>query len=150
MRTRLTFVAAAFALAAAGSVHAQQQAQSGAKAGGDNQPAAVLMLVPVEVSSPAMKSGCWAQLYDERNFKGDVLTIAGPIQLMSTDNSSGRSLRRNVDSLVTGPKATLVVFEHKMFKDKSVTFGPNTKEAGLIKKLGFTGRIESLKLDCAS
>ncbi len=49
---------------------------------------------------------------------------------------------------MTGPKATLTVFEHKTFKDKSVKFGPNSKEGGLIRKLGFTGRIESLKLEC--
>ncbi len=59
-------------------------------------------------------------------------------------------MRRNIDSLMIGPKATLTVFEHRLFKDRSVSFGPNTKEAGLIKKLGFSGRIESLKLDCVT
>jgi hypothetical protein len=116
---------------------------------GDNQPVPMIMLVPVEISDPAMKSGCWAQFFDERNFKGDVFTIVGPIQLQTTDKGAGRQLRRNIDSLMTGPKATLTVYEHSMFKDKAVTFGPNSKEPGLIKKLGFTGRIESLKLDCA-
>ena len=94
------------------------------------------------------KAGCWAQFYDERNFQGDILTIAGPMQIDTTDKAGGRQLRRSIDSLTTGPKATLTVFEHKLFKDKSVVFGPNSREGGLIKKLGFTGRIESLKLDC--
>ena len=108
----------------------------------------ILMLVPVEISSPAMQAGCWAQFYDERNFKGEGLMVAGPIVIASTDKSSGRQLRRDLDSLVIGPKATLTVFEHRMFKDRSISFGPNTKEAGLIKKLGFSGRIEAMKLDC--
>ena len=108
----------------------------------------ILMLVPVEISSPAMQAGCWAQLYDERSFKGDTFTMAGPIVIASTDKASGRQMRRNIDSLVIGPKATLTVFEHRMFKDRSVSFGPNSKEPGLIKKLGFSGRIESMKLDC--
>jgi hypothetical protein len=69
---------------------------------------------------------------------------------VSTDNAAGRQLKRNIDSLVTGPRATLTVYEHSLFKDKAVTFGPNSKEPGLIKKLGFAGRIESLKLDCAT
>jgi hypothetical protein len=116
----------------------------------DNTPVPVIMMVPVEISAPALKNGCWAQLYDERNFKGDVFTVVGPMQLVSTDNSAGRQLKKNIDSLVLGPRATLTVYEHSMFKDKAVTFGPNSKEAGLIKKLGFTGRIESLKLDCAT
>lgn len=108
----------------------------------------VLMLVPVVISAPAMQAGCWAQLYDARNFKGESVTLAGPIVLNSTDNASGRRMRRNLDSLVIGPKATLTVYEHRMFKDRSVSFGPDSKEPGLIKKLGFTGRIESFKLDC--
>ena len=108
----------------------------------------ILMLVPVEISSPAMQAGCWAQFYDQRSFKGEALTVAGPIVLASTDKANGRQMRRNLDSLVIGPKATLTIFEHRMFKDRSVSFGPDTKEAGLIKKLGFSGRIESMKLDC--
>ena len=108
----------------------------------------ILMLVPVEISSPTMQTGCWAQLYDERSFKGDMFTMAGPIVIASTDKASGRQMRRAIDSLIIGPKATLTVFEHRMFKDRSVYFGPNSKEPGLIKKLGFSGRIESMKLDC--
>ncbi|MDB5927783.1 MAG: hypothetical protein JWN13_6719 [Betaproteobacteria bacterium] len=126
-----------------------QSTQSSSKApGGDNQPVPMLMLVPVEISDPAMKSGCWAQFFDERNFKGDVITLVGPMELQVTDRGSGRQLRRKLDSLMTGPKARLTVYEHKLFKDRSVTFEPNSKEPGLIKKLGFAGRIESLKLEC--
>jgi hypothetical protein len=135
----------------AASATAAYAADSPSKApAADNQPAPVIMMVPVEISAPALKNGCWAQLYDERNFKGDVFTVVGPMQLVSTDNSAGRQLKRNIDSLVVGPRATLTVYERSMFKDKAVTFGPNSKEPGLIKKLGFTGRIESLKLDCAA
>jgi hypothetical protein len=134
----------------AASATAAYAADTASKApAADNQPAPVIMMVPVEISAPALKNGCWAQLYDERNFKGDVFTVVGPMQLVSTDNSAGRQLKRNIDSLVVGPRATLTVYERSMFKDKAVTFGPNSKEPGLIKKLGFTGRIESLKLDCA-
>ena len=116
----------------------------------DNQPEPMIMLVPVEISMPALKSGCWVQLYDQRNFKGDVFTIAGPVQLDSTSKSAGRHLKSTVDSLVTGPKTTLTVYEHSMFKDKAVKFEPNSREPGLIKKLGATGRIQSLKLECSS
>jgi hypothetical protein len=35
-----------------------------------NQPAPMIMLVPVEVSNRALEAGCWAQFYDKRNFKG--------------------------------------------------------------------------------
>ena len=116
----------------------------------DNKPEPVVMLVPVEVSSKALEGGCWAQFYDERNFKGDMLTLVGPAELGSVNKGSGRQFKRNIDSLVLGPKATLTIFEHQMFKDKSVKFPANSKEAGLIKKLGFGGRIESIQLQCAN
>ena len=149
MRTTLFYkCTVAVLICASASAVAVQKADKAPA--GDNQPAPMVMLVPVEVSDPAMKSGCWAQLYDERNFKGDMFTLVGPMQLDATDKGSARQIHRNLDSIVVGPKGTLTVYEHKMFKDKSVKFGPNSKEAGLVKKLGFTGRIESLKLDCGS
>ena len=151
MKSRITIAVAATILAgfALPGVAAQPDTK-GQPAKAENQPAPVVLLVPIEVSDPAMKAGCWAQLYNERNFKGDMFTIVGPMQIDATDKGSAKEIHRNLDSLVTGPKATLTVYEHKLFKDKSVQFAPNTKEPGLVKKLGFTDRIESLKLDCAS
>src|SRR5688500_15922526 len=93
----------------------------------------ILMLVPVEVSSPAMKGGCWANLYDQRDFRGEGVTMAGPVSVSALDKSTGRYLRRNIDSLEISQKAMLTVFERRMFKDRSVSFGPNAKEPGLIK-----------------
>lgn len=115
-----------------------------------NQPAPVILLVPVEVSNSALDAGCWAQFYDERDFKGDMLTLVGPVSLDSMDKGSGKQLKRSIDSLVTGPKTTLKIYEHQMFKDKSIDFPANSKEAGLIKKLGFGGNIQSLQLTCAN
>ncbi len=115
-----------------------------------NQPAPVVMLVPVQISTKALESGCWAQFYDQRDFKGDILTLVGPADIGGFDKGSGRELKRNIDSLVLGDKATLHVYEHQMFKDRTVQFGPNTREAGLVKKLGFGGRIQSMKLECSA
>lgn len=116
----------------------------------DNQPAPMVLLVPVEVSNRALEAGCWAQFYDERNFKGEILTVVGPASIDSMDKGSGKQLKRNIDSLVTGPKTMLKIYEHQMFKDKSVDFPANSKEAGLIRKLGFGGNIQSLQLSCAN
>ena len=121
-----------------------------APAASDNQPAPLVLLVPVEISNKALEGGCWAQFYDERNFKGDMLTVVGPASIGSLDKGSGRQFKKSIDSLVLGPKATLKIYEHQLFKDKSVEFAANSKEAGLIKKLGFGGRIQSLQLQCTS
>src|ERR1700682_4436166 len=81
------------AVGATNALSAESTQSSGKAAGGDNQPVPMVMLVPVEISDPAMKSGCWAQFFDERNFKGDVITLIGPLELQVTDRGSGRQLR---------------------------------------------------------
>ena len=117
---------------------------------GDTRPSPVVVQVPVQITSPALESGCWVQFYDERGFKGSMATLVGPVALESEDKLSGRQLKRHIDSLVTGPKATLRVYEHAMFKDRSVVFGPNSREAGLLTRLGFGGEIQSMQLECDS
>ena len=125
------------------------QTSSSATAIADNQPAPIILLMPVEGSNKALEGGCWAQFYDERNYKGDVMTLVGPAEVGSADKGTGRQFKRNIDSLVLGPKA-MKVYEHQMFKDKSVDFAPNSREPGLVKRLGLGGRIQSLQLTCTS
>jgi hypothetical protein len=115
---------------------------------GDTKPQPVIVQVPIQVTTPELESGCWVQFYSDRNFKGDVATLVGPASLESVDKMSGKQLKSHIDSLVTGSKATLRVFEHSMFKDRSMAFGPNSREAGLITKLGIGGDIQSLQIDC--
>lgn len=114
-----------------------------------NQPDPTILLVPVQVSDPALSSGCWAQFYSKRNFEGDMLTLIGPAQVMSMDNGTARQLKREIDSVSVGPRATLQVYQHAMFRDQTVDFPPNSREGGLVRKLGFGGRIESLRLSCS-
>jgi len=114
-----------------------------------NQPEPTILLVPIQVSDPALRSGCWAQFFSKRNFEGDMLTVVGPAQIVSTDNGTARQLKREIDSVSVGPRATLEVYEHAMFRDRTVSFPPNSREGGLVRKLGFGGRIEALKLNCS-
>ena len=109
-----------------------------------------MLLIPVLVTDPALASGCWAQFYSKRDFNGDVATLVDPAGFVSLDKGKARELKREIDSLVLGPKATLTVYEHALFKDGAVTFAANSREAGRIKKLGFHGRIESLRLECSA
>ncbi len=115
---------------------------------GDTKPQPVIVQVPIRVSTPALESGCWVQFYSERDFKGDVATLEGPTSIESADQMTGKALKKHIDSLVTGSKATLRVYEHSMFKDRSMAFGPNSREGGLITKLGIGGDIQSLQLEC--
>ena len=141
-------VAATVALTGCGSM--MSPSNNLPTATGDTRPEPMVMLVPIQLTNKALEAGCWVQLYDERNFSGEFMTLVGPADLQSPDKGTGRQLKRHVDSLVTGPKATLKVFEHSMFKDRTVTFGPNSREGGLMTKLGFGGDIQSLQLECDS
>jgi len=141
---KLSFIALVASIAA-GCASTPSNLQT---ATGDTKPQPVVVQVPVQVSTPELESGCWVQFYSDRGFKGDVATLAGPVQLDSADKMSGKKLKSRIDSLVTGPRATLTVYEHSMFKDRSMAFGPNSREAGLITKLGIGGDIQSLQLSC--
>lgn len=114
-----------------------------------NRPDPTILLVPVQVTDPALQSGCWAQFYSKRNFQGDMVTLVGPAEAQSMDKGTAQALKREIDSVSVGPKATLQVYEHAMFKDRVVSFPANTREGGLIRKLGFGGRIEALTLSCS-
>jgi len=105
--------------------------------------------VPIRVEDPALASGCWAQFYTGRDFKGDMLTLVGPAEVQSMDKGTARQLKRDIDSVSVGPRATLQVYEHAMFRDRTVNFPANSREGGLTRKLGFGGRIEAMKLNCS-
>ncbi len=149
-RTRISLNAAA-ALAAVALTAACSSGPSNLQtATGDTKPQPVVLQVPVQIDTPELRSGCWAQFYTDRDFKGDVATLVGPVELDSADKLTGKQLKKKIDSLVTGPKATLKVYEHAMFKDRTMSFGPNSREGGLITKLGIGGEIQSLQLSCGS
>jgi hypothetical protein len=115
----------------------------------DNRPDPTILLVPIRVEDPALASGCWAQFYTGRDFKGDMLTLVGPAEVQSMDKGTARQLKRDIDSVSVGPRATLQVYEHAMFRDRTVNFPVNSREGGLTRKLGFGGRIEAMKLNCS-
>ena len=95
-----------------------------------------------------LKSGCWASFFDERNFNGGSLTLIGPVELTTFDKESARELRRDMRSVITGPRTNLVLYEKQFLSARSVGFQPATREASLVEKLGFGGRIESMQLRC--
>ncbi len=130
---------AAFALAACA-----QRGPGASTSSGETD--AVILVSP---SANELQSGCWATFFGERNFNGDSLTLIGPIELQSLDKGSARQLKRDIKSVATGPRATLVLYEKQFLSARSVGFQPDSREAGLAEKLGFGGRIESMQLRCS-
>lgn len=137
------------ALAACSSMRGGSATQgSGMGAASSDVDTAVIVL-PTTGAAEQMKSGCWASFYGERNFSGDSLTLIGPVELQTLDKGSAQQLRRDLKSVVTGPRATLVLYEKQFLSARWVGFTPDSREPGLTEALGFGGRIESMKLSCA-
>ena len=107
-----------------------------------------VVVLPTSGAGEQMRSGCWASFYGDRNFSGDSLTLIGPVELQTLDKGSAQQLKRDIKSIVTGPRATLVVYEKQTLSARSVGFPPNSREGGLAEKLGYGGRIESLQMTC--
>lgn len=146
MKLPLTLLAlATTALAACSSMN---PASSGAMAAPAVDTAIVLL--PGSGAAEQVASGCWATFFDERSFAGSSLTLVGPAELSTLDKGAAQQLKRDIKSIATGPRATLVLYEKQFLSARSVGFGPGSREAGLAEKLGFGGRIESMQLRCAS
>jgi hypothetical protein len=107
-----------------------------------------VVVLPTAGAGEQMRSGCWASFYSERNFSGDSLTLIGPVELQTLDKGSAQQLKRDIRSVVTGPRATLTLYEKQFLSARWVGFTPDSREPSLAEKLGFGGRIESMKLSC--
>ena len=107
-----------------------------------------VVVLPTSGASEQMRSGCWASFYGERNFDGDSLTLVGPVELQTLDKGSAQQPKRDIRSVVTGPRATLTLYEKQFLSARWVGFTPDSREPSLVDKLGFGGRIESMKLSC--
>jgi hypothetical protein len=150
MKLRLTLLAlATTGLAACASINTTTRpmdTSSGRVAAADVDTAIVLL--PGAGAAEQARSGCWATFFDERSFGGNSLTLVGPADLQTLDKGAAQQLKRDIKSVVTGPNATLVLYEKQFLSARSVGFSPDSHEAGLVEKLGFGGRVESMQLRC--
>lgn len=125
-----------------------QSAQSGQR-GSEGHPV-VYMLVPIAVADrdPAMKEGCWAKFHDDQNYRGDTLTLVGPVDMPDMTGPFGIDWKGKISSVETGPKATVQVYDNENFTDLVSTFKPGQKVQDVSKKMGFFDEFSSLKISC--
>jgi hypothetical protein len=111
----------------------------------------LLVLVPTKVSvDDATKSGCWARLYDQKNFKGDSFTLGGPIDLAEMKGPFGFNWENKVRSLETGPKTSLTIYDNRNFRDQDKKIAKGVKVPDMSKQMGFFDDFRSLKMSCGS
>lgn len=115
------------------------------------QGAPVIVLMPLAITTaPDFSNGCWARLYDSTDYKGDRLALVGPIDMPNMRTAFGTDWSGDFDSIQTGPKATLTVYDAENYKDKAATFGPGKAVRDLDEKMGLFEQIRSVKIACTS
>src|SRR3954449_1950219 len=147
MNQRLCTLLSAAALASLAAC-SSMRGSSSQPAGGASDAETAVVVLPTIGAGEQMRNGCWASFYDERNFNGDSLTLIGPVELQTLDKGSAQQLKRDIKSIVTGPRATLTLYEKQFLSARWVGFTPESREPSLTEKLGFGGRIESMRLSC--
>lgn len=134
-----------------GQAQGQGQGQAQGQAGGGGTP--VLLIVPMMTATDqAMANGCWARLYDSTGYKGNMLTLSGPVDIPSMESGriAGFEWDRNFDSVHVGPGASLMVWQGNDYTEKSTTFRANQRVQDLDERMGFFEDIKSVKLSCIS
>lgn len=110
----------------------------------------VFMLVPVEVAAAdnSMKQGCWVRIYDRENFLGETLTLIGPTTLADMSGPFGLDWDDRVNSIETGPKAMVTVYDDPGYEEQVAQFKPGQKVADLSKRMGFFDEFASIRVNC--
>lgn len=161
MSSRNLPIALAAAMLAVGMASAEEPKAGKAKAGAAQSGKAaakkpaeprkvpgVLVLLPTSQNPDTLGNGCWVRFFDDKNFKGDQLTVVGPVDLPDM-KFHHRFTWGAPDSLIAGPKAKVVVYDAENYKDRNGTVNPGEQVKDLgDKTLGLFEDIESVKIIC--
>jgi hypothetical protein len=128
----------------------QSQSKQAQRDGEAPQGAPLIVLVPVAVaSSDSLGDGCWARLYDGANFRGNQLSLVGPVDMPNMRTAFGTDWGGEFDSIQVGPKASVTVYDNENHREKAATFKAGQRVPDLSDKVGLFEDIRSLKIACA-
>ncbi|WP_151635094.1 beta/gamma crystallin domain-containing protein [Noviherbaspirillum aerium] len=108
------------------------------------------LLMPAEAleQQPAVKTGCWARIYDDRNFSGGALTLSGPLSMPTMLGPFGINWKNRVRSIEVGKNAAVTVYDNMDFKQQITSFSPGERIPDLSKKMGYFDDFSSLRISC--
>jgi hypothetical protein len=106
----------------------------------------------------AKATDCWLDLYDKPNFQGHRLHLIGPARLKSLKNLQSGDWSNRVESLIVGPRASVMVFRAEGCKceptssdnplnQNDIMFGGG-EEINDLKEQGFQDAINSVSIRC--
>jgi hypothetical protein len=148
---KLLSLAIAAAFAASGVAFAagdQQTRKDQSAASGSSQSKPLIVLVPMAVLTPTFANGCWVRLHDSTDFKGNQLSLVGPIDMPNMRTAFGTDWSGQFDSIEVGPKARVTVYDNENYKQKSASFEPGAKVRDLDEKMGTFEQIRSAMVAC--
>ncbi|MGR9051860.1 MAG: beta/gamma crystallin domain-containing protein [Gammaproteobacteria bacterium] len=83
----------------------------------------------------AKEKDCWADFYEDAQYKGEHIRMQGPAELAQLQNVNGENWSMRIDSIKVGPKAKVTVFENPNYK---LTLTEMAKFPELMHSLGIT------------
>lgn len=108
------------------------------------------LIMPSETldEQPVIKSGCWARIYDDRNFTGGALTLSGPLSMPSMLGPFGINWKNRVKSIELGKTAVVTIFDNVDFSQQIALLDAGKRIPDLSKEMGYFDDFSSLKLSC--
>jgi hypothetical protein len=125
------------------------QAGQGAQGAATSPTLPVVVLVPVVVTDPVPTNGCWVQVFENSNYQGNSLLVAGPRDLPNMRGFSTYPFGTLGDSIVAGPKARVTLYEDENYSGTAVKLAANQRIGEVSQKFGPFESMESVRVTCA-
>lgn len=92
---------------------------------------------------------CWVEIYMNSGFDKNQphLLLVGPHELMTLKALKDRNWDNDIESIIVGPRATVVVYEHTHFKGRELLLKPHQRVGSLTDE-HLNNEIESLRVSC--
>jgi len=90
------------------------------------------------------RSGCFIEVWSEKNFEGEHLHIDGPVEHQTLDFTK-LNWSNSISSLRVGPTAFVLVYAEQDFNGPLMSFGPG-EDVPDLGQLNFNDQIDSIRL----
>lgn len=105
----------------------------------------VLVLLPTDrAGSSELAGGCWVRFHDDKHFRGDSLTLAGPLDVARMP----AGVWRDWDSVVVGPRANVTIYDNENFADRAATLAAGRSLPDLSAVLEWSEDVKSALVAC--
>ncbi|WP_066335942.1 hypothetical protein [Azohydromonas lata] len=108
----------------------------------------LVLMSAAQGNSDRLGDGCWVRFYDGENFRGQMLTLVGLVDLPRM--GVAKPAWREWDSAVVGPTARVVAYDKENYRDRTATLTAGQRIPSLDDaQLGWFEDIESVRVSCS-